>query len=285
MTETTLRVTGFDSAGHPEKLPGTVDDYFTGPARRFAHIRRLIMEYETPIEEEGNRILGDFALLRAFLADHDGALSVLIRPAEQMSSGATIQPAGQISSGVTIRSAEKMPISEEIRGFGPGLRLFFPGYLYGFVEDTFARAIHHKIEGIGYGLRECVGKYEIRIREYDRMFLSVLKTDASVPEEAGRIALSRLLYPMNLWEEHGEAYRTYIRERETEVLTLATRDTEEAELLVSYLTEQELVSPEAVKHVLPALADAAMAPVVAILLRYTGRSAASEENGGRMSLF
>ena len=71
---------------------------------------------------------------------------------------------------------------------------------------------------MGYTLRECIGKYEIRIREYDSLFMRVMQSDASVAKEAGRIALFRLICPMNLTEAHRLAYNSYLKENDEEVL-------------------------------------------------------------------
>ncbi|MCR5451236.1 MAG: hypothetical protein K6F00_01250 [Lachnospiraceae bacterium] len=248
--EKEIKVTGIDENGHPVILPKTIDEYYAGVPKRFAGIRKIIMEYDEPFAVEGGSIRGDFALLKAFVADHDRQLVV------------------------------------DIKGKADALRLFFPAYLYGFVEDTFARAIHHKIEGVGYTLRECIGKYEISVREYDNLFTRVIGTDAAVADEAGIIAISRLMYPMNLLKEHKEAYTEYLKTRDEEVLKVLVREQTGAEEAVSYLTEHRLISTEAVKKVLPQLSDTSMAPIVALLLRYTNNGdGILTQKGGRMSLF
>ena len=98
-----------------EKKEGKVirQERYSGVPKRFAGVRKIVMEFEEPVRSDKGSIVGDFALLKAFLADHDREISV------------------------------------EVKGGKDCVRLFFPAYLYGFVEDTFARAIHHKIEGSG----------------------------------------------------------------------------------------------------------------------------------------
>ncbi len=243
-----MRIYGIDDTGQHVRLPQDTDEYFSCAAGRFAHIQKIIIKTDTAPVPEGRVIKGDFAYLRAFLEDHYNMLDVKINDC---------------------------------------LRLFFPAYLYGFVEDTFARAIHHKIEGIGYALREVVGKYELRIWEYDNLFSKVIKTDAAVAEEAGRIALSRLTCPLQLSDIHREAYHTYIKEHDKEVLLALTNSSQsasDAEEAVAYLTKQRLLSKEAVSSILPALNDTAMAPVVAMLLTYQN-SFPSKEGRGRLSLW
>ena len=146
--------TGKDKEGRILKLPGTLEEYFSGTAKRFANITELSLIFEKEDKEAGfafeikaGSVFGDFSLLRAFLADHDRSLFVWLKDA---------------GDGKNLFE----------------LRLFFPAYLYGFVEDTFARAIHHKIEGAGYACRECVGKRELRLREYDGLFRLVSEDDS-----------------------------------------------------------------------------------------------------------
>ena len=74
-----LKVIGYDEAGHPQNLPRTVDEYYAGVPKRFAGIRKMIMIYDSSISVEGGSLTGDFALLKAFLADHDREISVEIR--------------------------------------------------------------------------------------------------------------------------------------------------------------------------------------------------------------
>ncbi len=256
-----MQVMGIDEQGNRLRLPSDTDEYYSRVAGQFAGIQKMIIKCDNKLTPEGRVIKGDFALLRAFLEDHYNRLFVEI-----------------------LTPAEISDKCDEV-----SLRLFFPAYLYGFVEDTFARAIHHKIEGIGYALREVVGKYELRIREYDTLFAKVIKTDAAVAEEAGQIALSRLTCPLSLLDAHREAYHSYLKEKDQEVLsTLAQNrtfgvDPEEA---VAYLTKAELLSRDAVRTILPILSDTAMAPVVATLLTYLNETGAKTGNtSGRLSLW
>lgn len=227
-----MRVIGYDKNHRLVQLPNTLEEYFSGAAKRFSHIAEIWVEYGSATEQvsvSGGVMKGDFALLRAFLADHDGALLVRI---------------------------DKV------------VELFFPAYLYGFVEDTFARAIHHKIEGSGYACRECVGKYEIRLREYDRLLRRVADDDKGA---AVRMAFCRLLYPIDLADAHRQGYEDFLKENDAFALeTLAAGESDLAEE-VGYLTEHKLLSKSAVDDILPKLSEERYAEAVAVLLRYGKR--------------
>ena len=214
------------------RLPDTLDEYYRGAAKRFSHIQEMVLEYDaedTPAEETGGRLGSDFALLRAFLADHEGSLFVRL-------------------------SFPDPSLDTE---------LYFPSYLYGFVEDTFARAIHHKIEGPGFACRECVGKYELRLREYDGLFRLVGEDEF----EAGVwMALCRLRRPVGLAESHQKQYEQYLQEQDQQVLALLAEDPWKASEALAYLLERTLLSPQAIEAVLPGLSETRHAQMVAMLL-------------------
>ena len=226
-----MKVIGRDEANRLVSLPDTLDAYYAGAPKRFARIQEIRLAYkkdvDAPLRVTGGMVKGDFSLLRAFLTDHDGALRVRVE-------------------------AEA------------GIELFFPSFLYDFVEDTFARAIHHKIEGAGYACRECVGKYELRLRDYDRLLGRVADDDKGA---AVWMALSRLLEPVGLADTHQKAYQEFLRAEDRFVLScLAKGDTYSRE--VGYLTEERLLSMEAVDAALAELSDTREAQTVALLLRY-----------------
>ncbi len=93
--------------------------------------------------------------------------------------------------------------------------LAFPSYLYDFIEDTHARAIHHKIEGSGYVYRECVWRRTIRLREYDGLFSHAVDDGGRTPAD---IALGRLLAPVDLAVGHREKYERFIEDHALAVL-------------------------------------------------------------------
>ena len=217
-----MNVVGYDNTHRLTRLPDTLEEYFSGAAKRFLHIVEMRLEYgdgtasdkAEKLSVSGGLLKGDFALLRAFLADHDGSLKVRI-------AGRFVGDVGHAerrehSAGTEMENADKAerekPVLRETRH---AVELFFPAYLYGFVEDTFARAIHHKIEGSGYACRECVGKYEIRLREYDRLLRRVADDDRGA---AVHMALCRLLYPVDLADVHRQGYEDFLKENDAFVL-------------------------------------------------------------------
>lgn len=227
---------GWDQAHRWVRLPNTLEEYYNGAAKRFAGIEVLRIRFTG---EEGFRVSagtveGDFALLRAFLADHEGRLHVVLETEHDKA--------------------------------GPAL--YFPSYHYGFVEDTFARAIHHKIEGIGYACRECVGKYELRLREYDRLFRLASEEEM---DSAIWMALYRLNYPWDLATVHQEVYEAYLKEFCEETLLLLADYSGERMAWIDLLTSRELLSDKAIDRVLPGLSRADQAPMVAALLKQKPR--------------
>ncbi len=296
-----MNVVGYDNIHRLTRLPDTLEEYFSGAAKRFAHIVEMRLEYGDGVSSRGmsgslgedsardgavsdeaskgagttsdeaeklsvsgGLLKGDFALLRAFLADHDGSLKVRI-------AGRFVGDVGHAerrehSAGTEMENADKAerekPVLRETRH---AVELFFPAYLYGFVEDTFARAIHHKIEGSGYACRECVGKYEIRLREYDRLLRRVADDDRGA---AVHMALCRLLYPVDLADVHRQGYEDFLKENDAFVLAALAAGESDLAVEAAYLTSRRLLSQAAVDGILPKLSGERYAEAVAVLLRY-----------------
>ena len=78
--------------------------------------------------------------------------------------------------------------------------LFFPHFVEGYEEDTFARAMHHFIEGCGYAYRECVTNTEINITEYDQLYKRVC-AEQNGHGEACLLTIFRLGFP---WKASGK---------------------------------------------------------------------------------
>lgn len=230
-----MKMTGYDDNNKMMALPDSPDIYYSLASRKFSHIREI---YYMPDEYEvsGGVVRGDFALLRAFLSDHDRQLTV------------------RICKG-------QAPSFDEIV-------LFFPDYLYGFVEDTFARAIHHKIEGSGFVLRECVGKYELRIREYDRLFSKVADDDMI---SAFKMCFCRLLYPVDITDSDRDRMEAFIRNREGSVIDFLAGEFRQGDAGLEYLLDRDMLSIQAVDEALPRLSDTAHAQMVAMLLGYRNK--------------
>ena len=220
-------VAGFDDSGKAVALPNNLDEYYIGAAKRFAHIRVMQIHMEDSFVLSPGVLGGDFSLLRAFLADHEGALFVSLKADKKVD-------------------------------------LFFPSYVYGFVEDTFARAIHHKIEGAGYACRECVGKKEIRLREYDRLFGRVCDDDV---QSGIFMAMSRLLSPVELLEEDSGKCKDFLKKHCKEALNQAQKYHESVEI-VSCLAKENLLSEQSVRDALEEFSNEKQAEIVAILISY-----------------
>lgn len=121
--------------------------------------------------------------------------------------------------------------------------LYFPAYVRGFDEDTFARAIHSWIEGAGYAYREAVQRKGVSLRNYDALFS---RARGEGTESGARVALSRLMYPKELREEMKTEYESYLRENAEDVIRmlLAVRSIDERDR-VFFLAGNGLLTPEA----------------------------------------
>lgn len=121
--------------------------------------------------------------------------------------------------------------------------LYFPAYVRGFDEDTFARAIHSWIEGAGYAYREAVERKGINLRNYDALFS---RARGEGTESGARVALARLMYPKELRGEMKTEYESYLRKNSEDVIRmlLADRSMEERER-VFFLAGNGLLTPEA----------------------------------------
>lgn len=238
-----MNFSGYDKNHKPVVLPSDVDEYYSGAAKRFSDIRRISLSDMEGLDVEGDVIKGDFALLRAFVSDHDRDLWVNLSAGEEM------------------------------------VCIFLPAYFYGFVEDTFARAIHHKIEGAGYALRECIGKYELRIREYDRHFKKIAEMD----EGAGiNMAASRLMHPVNLAQVHEQMYCDFIKGCDLAATRQIIREDVVAYQGLSDFIERKLISKQSAKAVLSELDEASNAQYVTLLLHYLKDN--KKGSRGRLSL-
>ncbi len=121
--------------------------------------------------------------------------------------------------------------------------LYFPAYVRGFDEDTFARAIHSWIEGAGYAYREAVERKGVNMRTYDSLFA---RARSAGTESSARVALSRLMYPEALRMEMKTEYERWLRENSEDVLRLLLGERSmEARERVFFLAGNGLLTPEA----------------------------------------
>lgn len=189
-------------------------------------------------EEQGTsgKISGDFSRLREILGDNHNMGKVRVR------------------------------ITSEEKDDPQLLALVFPVYLYDFIEDTFARVLHHSIEGCGYAYRECVGRRILRLREYDGLFRKVASED---PDTAAETAIGRLLYDHDLAPGHRENYSFFLEEFGIgTVRKFLERDFFlDRYTAFDYLFENCLVRKETADEAISLFGDS-HAEIVARLLRY-----------------
>ena len=153
--------------------------------------------------------------------------------------------------------------------------LVFPAYLYDFIEDTHARAIHHKIEGSGYVYRECVWRRTIRLREYDGLFSHAVDEGGTAPAD---IAFGRLLAPVDLAVGHREKYERFLELHAFAVLAyilnIDIRKNNNAGFpwnpmkALSLMTERMLIDRESVEDILPYCDTPERAEAAARLIAY-----------------
>ena len=146
---------------------------------------------------------------------------------------------------------------------GIQLRLTFPAYFDGFKEDTMARAIHHSINGSGFSYRECVMRKSISLKEYDRLFARVIydSYEASV-----RIALDRLMYPVELAPVYAGNYERYLVETADQVLPYLIGRGDMERLL--YLTEHKMIPSPVLEDAIRLASEKDQAETCAVLMEY-----------------
>ena len=140
--------------------------------------------------------------------------------------------------------------------------LIFPEYLVDFKEDTFARALHFRIEG-GYASRECITRQAIDFASYDAGFYQTTVDDGFVAAEA---AFERLLYPYALRDEYRNRYEQYLREAAAKILPNLIRKGDQQK--INLLTERGLLDKEAVSKAIAMASETGASEICAVLLAY-----------------
>lgn len=105
------------------------------------------------------------------------------------------------------------PVSRTDRREGEkdqGFRLLFPGYIEESIENTPARIIEVKFEGMGYQYRQCFRNKEIDFARYDSLFY--LASVQENPPTSVRLALNRLWVPTHLASKDAQIYVKFLRE-------------------------------------------------------------------------
>ena len=99
---------------------------------------------------------------------------------------------------------------------------WFPEFFEEGVENTPARILENHIHGSGLRYRNCFARNSLNIREYDELF-----PYAKAWEEEGvvlKMALGRLLFPVELGEKAEEHYLSHIREHLMEAARILTEE-------------------------------------------------------------
>lgn len=152
---------------------------------------------------------------------------------------------------------------------GTSLCLTFPEYYEESVENTPARIIDIHWHGSGYKYRQCFPETKLDLKRYDELFPYAVANEF-VPTCA-RIALNRLMTPVQLSEKAREGYLTFLQEHMEEILTEAVR--EEHLERVRFLCGQELrgqrlVTREAADQALELASGRESAELASFLMDY-----------------
>lgn len=123
-------------------------------------------------------------------------------------------------------------------------KLVFPEHYEEAVENTPARILFTQHHGTGNNYRQCFYGREMDYRKYDELF-----TAAKAQESLGVLTdmvFDRLLYPVELSEQHRDAYETYLREHLTEIAPLlAGKEEKGQEKRLAYLSRDGFWSENA----------------------------------------
>ena len=242
----------------------SVEDYYDGSLRQCLALSRITVYFE---REE------NYQIVRDILGDSDRRLQfhLYLLEASQSRNTASVVT----SSGAATSSREKADSYERnssVRSLTKELSLLFPGYVDKVREDTMARQIHDTIDGCGYSYRQTVGRRQIDLRLYDKLFLRAIHDTKG---SAVYIALGRLRYPAELLDKAREDYLRFLREEESFSLALLTAD-KEWEWIKFYI-DLQLFSEEAIKLALKLLAKQGNTELAARFLDYQEKHFAKEK--------
>ncbi len=166
---------------------------------------------------------------------------------------------------------------------GGELQMMFPDYVVVASENTMARTIQFAFEGVGYAYRECVRKKEIRWREYDSLFEAMTHFGTTI---SVRIAVDRLMYPVDLDERAKERYETFLRDHASEAISFMIRRKMEAH--IDFLLESELLTEEAADQGLKIASESGETEICARIMEYQrarhGEVVTEEGSDGMLSL-
>ncbi|WP_317855106.1 leucine-rich repeat domain-containing protein [Chakrabartyella piscis] len=166
-------------------------------------------------------------------------------------------------------------MSELVAGLNQALRLtitfpdgkaqiLLPDYQSEYIENTPARMLSQVHYGSGHVYRQCVGKYAVDFRQYDKLFYMAKREDAGVL--ALLMALGRLQYPYRLYEEYRNGYLEYIKEHFTFAVQYLLQHKEEATL--EQFGDWNVYTKENIKEVIALAQKIGKTALVGYLLQY-----------------
>ena len=241
----------------------SVEDYYDGSLRQCLTLSRITVYFE---REE------NYQIVRDILGDSDRRLQfhLYLLEASQSRNTASVSAFIREQTDLYERNGAASSSTKE-------LSLLFPGYVDKVREDTMARQIHDTIDGCGYSYRQTVGRRQIDLRLYDKLFLRAIHDTKG---SAVYIALARLRYPTELLDKAREDYLRFLREEESFSLALLIAD-KEWEWIEFYM-DLQLFSEEAIKLALKLLAKYGNTELAARFLEYQEKHFAKEK---KKSLF
>jgi hypothetical protein len=111
--------------------------------------------------------------------------------------------------------------------------VFFPDYYESLDEIAPAHIFGRNIEGEGFRARQCFADEVLNLAQYDGIFYKAMaeEKDATLY----RMAISRLMYPVDLSETARETYESYLKGKASEIchLALEYRNLEELTFLIN----------------------------------------------------
>jgi len=212
-------------------VSGNVYDYYDGALRGCTSLTEIFVNVS---EDENDKALSEniprFEFIKRLLEDNDRYLTFHIK----------------FNDGVA--------------------KLSFPGYVHDAHEDPRARAIHFTIDGSGMAYRQCVGKYKIDFREYDRLFKMAC---VDSPDIAGDIAFNRLINPYECNEGFLEKYKEFLTEN-TDVI-LASQIKRGNTNNIKYMSDKELIKTDNMRAAIELAIENKKNEITSILMEYENK--------------
>ena len=241
-------ITGGSGIGRVLRIPDEVDGLPVRSVCGHAFERNQVIEEvilpDTLLQVGGFAFYGCGKLRKISLSDHtEGWGNGVLRLCDSLSHVEFRVHRGRYAVLRDLLAGVDCRLYVKIVENGEETELYFPAYVRGFDEDTFARAIHSWIEGAGYAYREAVERKGVNMRTYDSLFE---RARSAGTESGARVALSRLMYPKALRMEMKTEYECYLRQNAEEVIRLLLDERSmEARKRVFFLAGNGLLTAEA----------------------------------------